>query len=88
MLIGRCLRFSRRLSYGALEEEERGLRETKDAARNAEFPRRRCRHLHPMLVTAVEGFRRARCLGCDDLGPPCPSLSEAMRMLRDPGQAL
>ncbi len=44
----------------------------------------RCRHLYPAWVTTgAENQRRARCLGCGELGPPRTDLSKALRALRD-----
>lgn len=43
---------------------------------------RRCRHRHPALVSTSEMGRRARCLGCDALGPWRANLAEALRALR------
>lgn len=44
----------------------------------------RCRHLYPAWVTTgSENQRRARCLGCGELGPPRTDLAKALRALRD-----
>ncbi len=43
----------------------------------------RCRHLYPVLVvTGLEGERRARCVGCGVLGPSRTELAAALRALR------
>jgi hypothetical protein len=45
---------------------------------------RRCRHLYPAWVTTDdEDRRRARCLGCGQLGPPQVGLATALSTLRD-----
>jgi hypothetical protein len=44
----------------------------------------RCRHLYPAWITIdTENRRRARCLGCGELGPPQTELAKALRALRD-----
>ena len=44
----------------------------------------RCRHLYPArIMTGTENQRRARCLGCGELGPPRTDLGKALRALRD-----
>jgi hypothetical protein len=45
---------------------------------------RRCMHLYPARVTTEkEDRRRARCLGCGQLGPPRMGLAAALSALRD-----
>ena len=44
---------------------------------------RPCRHLYPARIAlGNEHQRRARCLGCGELGPPRTNLAEALRALR------
>lgn len=49
-----------------------------------ESTNRRCRHLYPAWVTTdKEDRRRARCLGCGQVGPPRLGLATALSALRD-----
>jgi hypothetical protein len=44
----------------------------------------RCRHAYPVLVViGPKGERRARCLGCGELGPSRTSSATALRALRE-----
>ena len=55
--------------------------------RSALDPRKRnaggCAHTSPVVVEPVHDRRRARCLGCGQLGPPRPSSAWALAALRD-----
>jgi hypothetical protein len=46
----------------------------------------RCRHNYPIVVESVEGGKRARCLGCEQVGPERPDVREAKRALKDEGR--
>jgi hypothetical protein len=47
----------------------------------------RCGHLYPIVVSDAEGGKkRARCLGCETIGPLRAGAPEAMRALREEGK--
>jgi hypothetical protein len=43
----------------------------------------RCRHLYPISVEGAGGAKRARCLGCGEVGPVRAEVAGAMWALRD-----
>jgi hypothetical protein len=43
----------------------------------------RCRHLYPILVEGTGLGKRARCLGCGEVGPVRAEVTGAMWALRD-----
>ena len=48
----------------------------------------RCRHLYPILVEDPGPGKRARCLGCGEVGPVRAEVTGAMWALRnEPGYA-